>query len=128
MSPISTTRACKAIPIIARVSRAASAARGAQQGGAWNARAGTLASSGAKGSDAARFLVTGRGGWDGYTLSSRAKVGGSGAAGLVVGYRDSSNYTVFRFAGKGQRAAVSRHASNWCVIATAKPASFGTSR
>lgn len=70
------------------------------QGGRWNAANGVLSSAPAQGENGkTRFLLTGRSDWDGYLVSALARAGSGGACGLVVGYRDAQNYTVFRWAG-----------------------------
>ncbi|HEX8234352.1 MAG TPA: hypothetical protein VF600_00185 [Abditibacteriaceae bacterium] len=70
------------------------------QGGRWNATNGVLNSAPSAGENGkTRFLLTGRSDWDGYQVSALARAGAGGACGLVVGYRDDKNYTVFRWAG-----------------------------
>ncbi len=78
------------------------AANGAwnKQGGAWTTQNGILNSATtATESGKTRFLVAGRNDWQGYQFIASGKSGPSGACGLVVGFRDDKNYTVFRWAG-----------------------------
>ncbi|MDF2441435.1 MAG: hypothetical protein JWN98_2419, partial [Abditibacteriota bacterium] len=71
-----------------------------KQGGSWSTqngvlRSGALAGDGGK----TRLLVASRSDWQAYQFIASAKAGPTGACGLVVGYRDDRNYTVFRWAG-----------------------------
>lgn len=69
-------------------------------GGDWQGQNGVLNSAPKAGEGAAtRALVTGRPDWDGYQLLASAKADEKGAVGLVLGWRDDQNYTVFRWAG-----------------------------
>ncbi|HVF10975.1 MAG TPA: hypothetical protein VNA16_09245, partial [Abditibacteriaceae bacterium] len=69
-------------------------------GGAWRAHNGVLASASAPGDNGAtRLFLTGRDSWSGYQLVASARTGQAGACGLVAGYHDKNNYTVFRWAG-----------------------------
>lgn len=71
-----------------------------KQGGSWSTRNGILSSATTAGeSGKTRFLVAGRNDWQGYQLIASGKSGPAGACGLVVGFRDDKNYTVFRWAG-----------------------------
>jgi hypothetical protein len=71
-----------------------------KQGGSWTARNGILNSQPVKNDGGkTRFLIAGRNDWQGYRLIASAQAGRAGACGLVVGYRDDKNYTVFRWAG-----------------------------
>ncbi len=74
-------------------------------GGSWAPLAGnesgTLASSPTKeDKGATRVYLTGRSDWPSYDFSVAARSGDGGAAGIVAGYRDTGNYTVFRWAGE----------------------------
>jgi hypothetical protein len=69
-------------------------------GGSWSAQNGVLNSQPGKGDGGkTRFLLAGRGNWSGYQMIASARSGEAGACGLVAGYRDDKNYTVFRWAG-----------------------------
>lgn len=72
----------------------------APEGGRWAAQNDTVASAPKPGDGGAtRFLVTGGDNWNGYQFTASAKAGESGACGIVVGYQDNNNYSVFRWAG-----------------------------
>ena len=69
-------------------------------GGFWKAAAGVLNSASKPGDNGAtRMILTGSSSWENYEVSASGKSGNSGANGLIVGYRDDKNYTVFRWAG-----------------------------
>jgi len=69
-------------------------------GGAWRAQNGVLTSSPVPGDNgAARLYLTGRASWSGSHLVASARAGEDGACGLVAGYHDPKNYTIFRWAG-----------------------------
>lgn len=71
-----------------------------KQGGSWAAQNGVVTSAALAGDGGkTRFFVAGRSDWQGYQFIASARVGPSGAGGLVVGFRDDQNYTVFRWAG-----------------------------
>ena len=96
-------------------------------GGSWSAQNGLLSSSSARGEGGkTRFFLTGRQDWDGYLMNARAKAG-NGAAGLVVGYKDDKNYSVFRWAGKNSglkfanRQQLMRYANGKAKIVSDQP-------
>ena len=73
-------------------------------GGQWapleNQKNGVLASSPTKeDKGATRVYLTGRNDWPSYEFSVAARSGEAGAAGIIAGYTDKGNYTVFRWAG-----------------------------
>jgi hypothetical protein len=72
-------------------------------GGSWaplENQKGVLASSPTKDDKGAtRVYLTGRNDWPSYEFSVAARSGEAGAAGIIAGYTDKGNYTVFRWAG-----------------------------
>lgn len=72
----------------------------AEEGGTWTPQNGVLASAPTKeDKGATRVYLTGRNDWPSYQFTVQARSGEAGAAGLIAGYRDKGNYTVFRWAG-----------------------------
>ncbi len=73
-------------------------------GGTWapqGDQSGVMASSPTKeDKGATRVYLTGRNDWPSYEFSVEARSGEGGAAGIIAGYRDAGNYTVFRWAGE----------------------------
>lgn len=69
-------------------------------GGTWKATAGNLtATPQAGGASVARLYLTGGSDWNGYQLIASGRAGAAGACGVVLGYHDNKNYSVFRWAG-----------------------------
>ncbi len=56
------------------------------------------------------FRVTGRSDWDGYRLIVSPKITQNGAFGVVTGFKDSQNYTVFRAAAPQSKETFHGHA------------------
>lgn len=70
-------------------------------GGFWRAADGVLNSASKPGDNGAtRMILTGSPDWENYEVTVSGKAGPNGSNGLVVGFRDDKNYTVFRWAGK----------------------------
>lgn len=74
-------------------------------GGSWtplsDTQKGVLASGPTKeDKGATRVYLTGRKDWPSYDFSVAARSGDAGAAGIIAGYTDAGNYTVFRWAGE----------------------------
>ncbi len=68
--------------------------------GVWTPQNGVLTSAPSKeDKGATRLDLMGRADWTNYHFSIQARSGTAGACGIVVGYRDNANYTVFRWAG-----------------------------
>lgn len=72
------------------------------QGGSWQINNGQLLSTQATGDpDGTRMLLAGRDDWQGYQASLAARASKTGACGIVMAWRNSGNYMVFRWAGVG---------------------------
>lgn len=104
-------------------------------GGKWNAQNGLLTSSSSQGeAGKTRFFLTGRQDWDGYLMNARARSGAGGACGLVVGYQDDKNYSVFRWAGKNSnlkfanRQQLMRYANGKAKIVSDQPLTLATDK
>ena len=76
-----------------------------ESGGSWvpleGTESGVMASAPTKeDKGATRVYLTGRNDWPSYEFSVAARSGEGGAAGIIAGYRDAGNYTIFRWAGE----------------------------
>src|SRR5690606_19825420 len=77
---------------------------------------------------ATRMILAGSEDWSNYEMTASGKTGESGSCGLIVGFQDDKNYTVFRWAGERStlpfkgRAQLLRYANGTAKILSDGPA------
>jgi hypothetical protein len=98
-------------------------------GGFWRAANGVLNSASKPGDGGAtRMLLAGDENWSNYEMTASGKTGESGSCGLIVGFQNPKNYTVFRWAGSGStlpfkgRAQLLRYNNGTAKILSDTPA------
>lgn len=98
-------------------------------GGFWRAADGTLNSAAKPGDGGAtRMILAGSENWSDYEMTASGKSGDGGSCGLIVGFQDDKNYTVFRWAGERStlpfkgRAQLLRYANGAAKILSDGPA------